>query len=294
MPTTKSKGSESHLFVAQPSAPTAEPVIVHTHIGDLKVDHIEPVHRKFARPIVFVPGMWSGSWVFHTLMMDLAKLGHECYALNLRGHCGSKPVKRFGRTTVGDYEADVEQFLSALGRQVDLCGWSMGALIAARVASRHGRVSSLVALAPAPGPWTFLGWPVLSRIPRYLWKMVWGSPVSLTRQHAKDLMFGTFADEEFAPHYERLCPESGWAALGVSLWLYSLKIVEGRKSLVIEGELDRIVRGEESFARNIGAKHDTVPTDHMMMVGKDHLLVAQKIHCFLKSVVREELGQKVI
>lgn len=263
-------------------------VIYETSLAGLKADHIRPKHRKYPCPILFVHGMWGGSWVFHFLMLALASRGYECYALNLRGHHGSRPGTNIGKATVGDYEKDVVAAIEAIDRPVVLIGWSLAGLVCARVAGESLKVKAFYAIAPAPARFVRLGLGVAARMPRYIPRMILGLPVKLTEEHCRHLMFNTSDDMEFLEMNARLVPESGWAALLVSLWRYDVERLPC-PSAVVSFKDDNIVRGEEVFARRIGAsRHSELPGSHTAFMTERHgAEVVEHVHRFLQECLAE-------
>jgi len=68
-------------------------------------------------------------------MEFFSSLGYPCYALTLRGHCHSRPVKDIGKISVYDYVEDVREVYEHLARTLPkpiVFGHSMGGLLARR------------------------------------------------------------------------------------------------------------------------------------------------------------------
>src|SRR5207249_11885309 len=70
--------------------------------------------------------------------------GYTGYALNLRGHHGSKPVDDIGRVRFADYLADARAAAAAIGNPI-IVGHSMGGLLAQKLAEL-GEPPAVVAL----------------------------------------------------------------------------------------------------------------------------------------------------
>src|SRR2546429_3627461 len=77
--------------------------------------------------------MWGGSWMWDNWLGFFAGRGYACYALNLRGHHGSKPVRDIGRVPFHDYLADARGVAAAIGSPI-LVGHSMGGLLVQKLA----------------------------------------------------------------------------------------------------------------------------------------------------------------
>src|SRR5437762_71803 len=107
-------------------------------IAGLKVERVTPRAPARANPILFLHGMWGGSWMWDHYLGFFAGRGYTGYALNLRGHHGSKPVDDIGRVRFADYLADARAAAAAIGNPI-IVGHSMGGLLAARARVRaHG------------------------------------------------------------------------------------------------------------------------------------------------------------
>jgi pimeloyl-ACP methyl ester carboxylesterase len=135
-------------------------------IADLTLDHVTPARRMHSVPLLFVHGMWGGSWVFHNYLAFAASHGWEAWAVNLPHH-GSRPVADLGAVRLEDYARDVDDVLDAIGPAV-VIGHSMGGLIAQIVASRRElEATVLIVSAPPPGI-ALVHWALAWRSLRYL------------------------------------------------------------------------------------------------------------------------------
>jgi len=92
--------------------------------------------------VLFVHGMHGGSWYLRSWLYAAAHAGWDAWAVNLRGHHGSRPVRDLGAVSVLDYVDDVEDCLREL-REAVVIGHSMGGLVAQKVAG-NGRVRAAV------------------------------------------------------------------------------------------------------------------------------------------------------
>lgn len=104
-----------------------------------------------ARPLVLLHGIWDTWRSFERVATRLAR-GRTVHALDLRGHGeSSKPDEGYAHA---DYAADVLGVLDALAlAQVDLLGFSLGAMVATRlVADRPERIARLVLEDPPYSP----------------------------------------------------------------------------------------------------------------------------------------------
>src|SRR2546425_205317 len=102
-------------------------------IAGLEVERVTSGAPPRARPILFLHGMWGGSWMWDHYLSFFAGRGYTGYALNLRGHHGSKPVDDIGRVPFADYLADARAVAASIGDPI-IVGHSMGGLLAQKLA----------------------------------------------------------------------------------------------------------------------------------------------------------------
>jgi pimeloyl-ACP methyl ester carboxylesterase len=100
------------------------------------------------RPLLFVHGAFVGAWCWEAHFLDFfAALGHDCHALNLRGHGEGEAGGDLA--SLDDYVVDVLLAAEALPVPPVLIGHSMGAAVVQR-AWRRARAPALALLAPVP------------------------------------------------------------------------------------------------------------------------------------------------
>src|SRR2546430_4104799 len=116
-------------------------------IAGLEVERVTSGAPARARPILFLHGMWGGSWMWDHYLSFFAGRGYTGYALNLRGHHGSKPVDDIGRVPFADYLDDARAVAASIGDPI-IVGHSMGGLLAQKLAEL-GDPPAVVALTPA-------------------------------------------------------------------------------------------------------------------------------------------------
>lgn len=116
-------------------------------VNGLAVVAVEP--RAATRPpILFIHGLLGGAWYFDRYQQFFAERGHPSFAVNLRGHHGSRPVPDLGRVSLREYAADALEAARWVGRPL-VVGHSMGGLLALTLAAENA-VPAAVLLAPAP------------------------------------------------------------------------------------------------------------------------------------------------
>lgn len=115
----------------------------------LRVEQYKPLRQKHRAPLLFVHGIFHGSWTWWNFMNFFASRGTTCYALNFRGHFLSSGHDQLGKASVEDYVVDVKTCLTALGSEVILIGHSMGGVVSQKVSEGVG-VQKLILLDSAP------------------------------------------------------------------------------------------------------------------------------------------------
>ena len=93
--------------------------------------------------------MHGGSWYLRNWLYAAAQAGWDAWALNLRGHHGSRSVRDVGRLSVLDYVEDVHDCLRTF-REAVLVGHSMGGLVAQRW--QRAAACAPPSSSPAPRP----------------------------------------------------------------------------------------------------------------------------------------------
>jgi non-heme chloroperoxidase len=110
----------------------------------LYVESWLPERRSRRRPLLFVHGELTGSWIWERYLSYFASRGWEGHALNLRNHYWSASADI---TTVDfdDYLDDVQAVIRKLGMSCVIVGHGMGGLLALKAAERQS-VGAIVLL----------------------------------------------------------------------------------------------------------------------------------------------------
>jgi len=210
--------------------------------------------------------MHGGSWYLRLWLYAAAQAGWDAWALNLRGHHGSRPVPDLGRVSVLDYVEDVHDCLRTL-REAVVIGHSMGGLVAQKVAE-GGRVRAAVFANSAPPKGIrVVTWRLLSRMPRYAGALLASQPFSIGPDDAAALLGNCLTPEQQAWAYPHLVPESGRAAREMALGSIAVDSVGIRcPTLVLGAEHDRITPA--SVQRKIAARYRS---EYLEAAGHAHL-----------------------
>ncbi len=110
----------------------------------LYVESWMPERRSRRRPLLFIHGELTGSWIWDRYLSYFASRGWEGHALNLRNHFWSETTE-IASVDFEDYVEDVLAVMGKLGNSVVAVGHGMGGLLALKAAERHS-VAAVVLL----------------------------------------------------------------------------------------------------------------------------------------------------
>jgi pimeloyl-ACP methyl ester carboxylesterase len=241
---------DSILAQAQLPPPNGRPVRkdeIELHDRGLYIESWLPERRSRRKPLLFLHGELTGSWLWERYLGYFAGRGWEGHALNLRNHYWSQTADP-AQLSFDTYTEDVVAALERLGPTVVVVGHGMGGLLALKAAERMP-ISGLVLLSPelprelrAPARSY-----ELREIPEVYGRSMIGwetLPERLLRDH-RDL---NLADVLRIQHLLGQKPHEAGAArrqmlAGVSV---DRRGVEAVPRLVIGGGLDRTVSAEEA------------------------------------------------
>lgn len=153
--------------------------------------------------------MWEGAWFWEGYLDFFSSHGYACYAVDLRGRRGSKPVSDIGKVSIQDYIADVRTVAEELNHPV-LIGHSMGGLLVQKLAELLDP-PAIVAITPAAprGIFALNTWTVFKAALRHWREIFLGRPLMPSRAEMSRLELNRLPPEEQDRIYHRLLPESG-------------------------------------------------------------------------------------
>lgn len=122
----------STLHAATPGATPAASGTSATTVGTLSVER----HGSAGRPVILIPGLAGGPWVWKDTIADLEK-GHVVYAVTLAGFNGTAAPSAEGNW-MDRADASLAEFIQKnhLDKPI-LVGHSLGGTLALRFAGRH-------------------------------------------------------------------------------------------------------------------------------------------------------------
>ena len=249
-------------------------------------------------PILFVHGFLGGAWYFEKYQRFFSALGYPTYAIDLRGHHGSRPVAKIGSLRIRDYVEDALEathWLTTLkltthdsDHRPIVVGHSMGGLIAQKLAEADA-VRAAVLLGPAPPRGIpLIGGTLLRRQIRYLPALLRSRPIMGTLADNQALTLNRIPSEEHASLHARFVPDSGRAGLDILLGVPVDATRVSCPMLVVSATDDKFVPAR--VARRVASKYGAAFHQY---VGHAHFILwepgwehpAQEIEQWLDRVV---------
>jgi non-heme chloroperoxidase len=219
--------------------------------------------------IVMIHGMWSDDTLWDGYKGYFETKGYRCVVPVLRYHKAdplSEPHPEIGRTSLLDYQEDVERELQELTSRPILMGHSMGGLLAQMLAAK-GLAKAIVLLAPAPPSGLVVVDASVAKACSGILKTwgFWHKPIRQTPEQAASYLFNLLPDDQKQRRYEKLVPDSGRAFFEFALWYFDKRrassVDESRVTcpvLVVAGAQDRMTPAP--LVEKVANKYRTVST----------------------------------
>lgn len=227
-------------------------------IEGLTLDVEQPVGTAAARPrsrepLLFVHGYLATAWMWGRYTQFFSRLGHPCYALNLRGRCGSRPTNDLGGVRMADFIEDAADAARSLGTPV-VFGHSMGGLVALKLAEA-GIAAAAVLVSPAPPRGIpIFSWELVRRLVPYLPAIFGSRPIVPSFDDLRPLVLNCVPAAEQREAFTHFVPDSGRA--GRDMMLGAVRVDARRVQcplLVIGADADRFL--PLRIARRVAARY---------------------------------------
>ena len=230
-------------------------------VGDLVLESAQPP-RAARPPMLMVHGIMGGAWYFAKWLEFFAGRGHPSYALNLRGHHGSRPVADMGTVSVMDYVADTRDSARGVaerhnGASAILVGHSMGGLIAQKAAESLTPAALVLLSSVPPRGIRLFSWPLFRRQMKHVPAMLASRPVVADPADNRALFLNRLSPTEVLELAPRWTSTSGRA--GREMTLGSIAVDSTRITcpvIVVAGSDDVAIppRIQRRIARKYGAE----------------------------------------
>lgn len=200
-----------------------------------------PVDNPTGVPVLCLPGLFAGGWVFERLLPLIAERGYPAHAMSYRGHPPLPTMPSIGRQSLMDFALDASAAARALDRPI-VIGHSLGGLVALMLAGRN-LIRAAVLISPAPPRGiSVLSPAILVRMVSYLPALLFSRPFLPSVAHLDALVLNCVPDAERAAIRDRFVPDSGRAARQISLGVYKVPPRAIRAPMLVVGsEHDRFI-----------------------------------------------------
>ncbi|OGP20006.1 MAG: hypothetical protein A2038_10640 [Deltaproteobacteria bacterium GWA2_57_13] len=280
------------MFFASPSAPDES--TMEKWINNLLVDASPPEKRKFKSPLVFVHGLWSGSWCWQPWSTHFANFGWECWAVNLRGRFGERAIETLRQLTFQQCVEDLKRVIREAPFPPVVLGHSFGGLIAQKVAEEE-KLSALILLSSLlPG-----GDPMASTRALRLLRLKYLPLIWLRQTFCPDerdfsrSWLASLPERQRSDISRQMVPES--SHLVSELFRRRVEIDPGHFSgpvLVVGGSADRVVpvTALKALANRLGADFQHYPEHgHWILQEEGSEKVVRDIHRWLMQRLGEAI-----
>ena len=230
------RGSEMTTAIAQRRTPPKVHRVTTPHRTSFHLDSIVAGPPGGA-PVLCLPGLFAGSWVFERLLPLIASRGHHASAISYRGHPPLATRRDIGRQSVADFAEDAADAARSLDRPI-VIAHSLGGLVALLLAQRR-LIRAAVLLSPAPPSGiNVLSAEILSRMVKYLPALLMSRAYQPTGADADALVLNRVRESEREAIRLRFVPDSGRASREIALGKYHIPSDSIRIPLLVVGSDD--------------------------------------------------------
>jgi pimeloyl-ACP methyl ester carboxylesterase len=119
-------------------------------VASIALEHYVPVRETRDKKLLFIHSSGHGSWMWKNFLNYFAGKGYDSWALNLRGHYLSGPVKDWAVVGVSEYLDDIHQAVKRAEGNVVLVGHSMSGLLVLKYAEARKLAGLIVSQSGPP------------------------------------------------------------------------------------------------------------------------------------------------
>ena len=225
-----------------------------------RVDVVLPRGKRMAwrrfgsgRPLVLIHG-GHGSWLHWIRNVEALSASHSLLVPDLPGYGDSDPIEPGGIEEIVEAVARSIDVLAGAGKDVDLCGFSFGGLVASRVAAARGHTRKLAVIGTAghglESRYTLemRNWR-LAREPEALWSALRNNLAALMIHDPRDI------DALALEVHRACCTATRFRSKTISRAALLAPILEGAEApvLLVWGEHD-VTTQPEAAARSIAGR----------------------------------------
>lgn len=225
-----------------------------------------PDTKIISQPLVFLHGMFQGSWVYEEHFLDyFVEKGFECHLLNFRGHNGSTQKGAFRFITIKNYVEDLTSVIDSLAEKPILIGHSMGGFVIQKYLEKNEiPLSILIATVPPKGVIR----PTLKVIVNSPFRFLWANltlnlnPILKNKKLMRKLFFQeSTTDESFEKLYSKHQNESYLAYLQMLMfsWVKTKKIKSKLEILGFENDYAISEKSVKKTAKIFGVEPKIFP-----------------------------------
>ena len=188
-------------------------------VSDLTVvEHVPAQPSK--PPVLFVHGYMAGAWAFEAMQRFFAERGHPTYAVNLRGHHGSRPVPNLGSVSVMDYVRDaleVARWITERWKSKPIVlGHSMGGLVTQKLAELDAALAVVLLCAAPPKGISIQSPALMLRQIRFLPLVLLSKPIPPRFEDLSAIAFNRVPEQDRRAIFDRHVADSGRAGREMS------------------------------------------------------------------------------
>jgi pimeloyl-ACP methyl ester carboxylesterase len=263
-------------------------------IAGLFSDRYPPEKAKFKSALVFVHGLWSGSWCWETWASHFCNLGWDCSAINFRGRVGDSPAGQLRRLSFSDCVADLVDVLGSFAYPPILLAMNLGALVALSAVEKSAP-AALILVSPATSRNLHESRSRAHRLLRLKYSplIFLRRPIRIDRNDFRENFLYPLPEAKQLEIYKRTVPESPLLVREFLLPRITLTAIPGDYPRLIVAGSEDVIQPVVN-AREIGK---LMGADFKAVGGQGHWLIEQDSEALVRDIHRwviHKLGDKVL